>query len=398
MAINDVSTILNTIRATSSSAYQTAVPLATADNIADVGAAVLGLPSTVQNEFIYAANKIGLTLMSTTSYENPFLFLKKGKLEHGATIEDLFIEMAAPHEYISGTRMVESETPGVFEQQDVPDQYEIFKLMNKAGFYSTQSERQYAMTIHENDMRRAFLSPDGVGRFISMMYESVRSAENRDDYIMTVALMARQIEEALGEADWKGEVKLITLYNATLPLDESEQPIGAVTAATALNDMNFLKFVANQFKKWSNRLKFIRKDLNLAGVETHIPKEQQRIMMLSDIQADLDTNLFAWAYNENRLEIGGFDEIDAWYSIGADGTTPTPNSLPESINIKSLVAADSSKVLAVIYDPDMVKIYNKYRTSDVARNARGHYFNTFTTVADIYAASPFKNFVVFTLE
>jgi hypothetical protein len=382
MAINDVSTILNTIRATSSSAYQTAVPLATAANIADVGAAVLGLPSTVQNEFIYAANKIGLTLMSTTSYENPFLFLKKGKLEHGATIEDLFIEMAQPHEYVAGTRT--GDTP--------PDQFEIFKLMNEAGFYSTQSERQYAMTVHENDMRRAFLSPDGVGRFISMMYESVRSAENRDDYIMTVALMARQIEEALSDANWSGEVQLITLYNATVDVAD------AVTAADALYNMAFLRFVANQFKKWSNRLKFIRKDLNLAGVEAHIPKEQQRIMMLSDIQADLDTNLFAWAYNENRLEIGGFDEIDAWYSIGADGTTPTPNSLPESIDIKSLVAASSSKVLAVIYDPDMVKIYNKYRTSDVARNARGHYFNTFTTVADIYAASPFKNFVVFTLE
>lgn len=384
MSIKDVSTILNTIRATSSSAYQTAVPLATATNIVDVGKAVLGLPSTVQNEFIYAANKIGLTLMSTTSYENPFLFLKKGNLEYGMTIEDLFVEMAAPHEYIAGTR----------EGEEVPDQYEIFKLMNKAAFYATQLERQYGMTIHENDMRRAFLSPEGIGRFISMMYESVRSAENRDDYIMTVALMARQIEKALTEtpAVWKGEVKLITLFNATV--EEADQ----VTAANALSSKLFLTFMANQFKKWSNRLQFIRKDLNFAGVETFIPKSSQRIMMLSDIQADLDTNLFAWAYNEDRLQIGGFDQIDCWYSIGRDGTSPTPQSLPESISVKSLVAQGESKVLGVIYDPDMIKIYNKFRTGDVARNARGHYFNTFTTVADIYAASPFKNFVVFTLE
>jgi hypothetical protein len=391
MAISDVSVILNTIRATSSSAYQTAVPLATAENIVDVGKAVLGLPTTLQNEFIYAANKIGLTLIETTTYENPFMFLKKGKLEHGSTIEDLFIEMAKPHEYIAGTR----------EGDEVPDQYEIFKLINQAGFYSTQLERQYAMTVHDNDMRRAFLSASGVGRFLSAMYESVRSGENRDDYIMTVALMARQIEKALTEspAVWKGEVKLITLYNATLPLDESEPPvrIGAVTAETALQDKGFLQFMANQFKKWSNRLRFIRKDLNFAGVETHIPVENQRIMMLADIQADLDTNLFAWAYNEDRLQIGGFDQIDAWYSIGRNGAT-TPASLPESISVKSIVKQGESKVLGVIYDPEMVKIYNKHRTTDVSRNARGHYFNTFTTVADIYACSPFKNFVVFTLE
>ena len=126
-------------------------------------------------------------------------------------------------------------------------------------------------------------------------------------------------------------------------------------------------------------------------------------MMLADIQADLDTNLFAWAYNQDRLQIGGFDQIDAWYSIGyvSDAVVEPPAgavAFPESIKAKSLVKVGSSKTLAVIYDPDMIKIYNKVRTSDVARNARGHYFNTFTTIGDIYACSPFKNFVVFTLE
>ena len=383
MAIKDVSTILNTVRALSSSAYQTAVPLATAENIEDVGKAVLGLPSSVQNEFIYAVNKIVLTLIDSVTYENPFMFLKKGTLAEGSTIEDLFIEMAVPHEYVAGTRTGE----------DVPDQYEIFKLMNKAAFYATQLERQYGMTIHQNDMRRAFRSAGGVSSFISNMYNAVRSGENRDDYIMTVALMARQIEKALTEtpAVWKGEVKLITLYNATVEVADQ------VTAATALQDRGFLTFMANQFKKWSNRLTFIRKDLNFAGVENHLPAERQRIMMLADIQADLDTNLFAWAYNQERLQIGGFDKIDCWYTIGRDGAT-VPASYPESISVKSLVKQNASKVLAVIYDPDMLKIYNKYRTADVANNARGHYFNTFTTVADIYAASPFHNFVVFTLE
>lgn len=383
--MNDVSVILNQIRAMSSSAYQTAVPLATATNIEDVGTAVLGLPSTVQNEFLYAMNKIGLTLMETVSYENPFIFLKKGKLEYGQTIEDLFVEMAQPHEYIAGTRTGDT----------VPDQFEIFKLMNKAGFYSTQLERQYAMTIHENDMARAFHSAEGLGKFISAMYESVRSGENRDDYMMTVALIARQIEKALESLTWKGEVKLLTLYNATVTTP--------LTVDNCLQSKEFLTFVANQFKKWSNRLSFIRKELNFAGIETFIPKDRQRIMMLSDIQADLDTNLFAWAYNQDRLQIGGFDAIDAWYSIGhvtngiVEPATPAV-SFPESIKAKSLVKVGSSKTLAVIYDPDMVKIYNKVRTSDVARNARGHYFNTFTTIGDIYACSPFKNFVVFTLE
>lgn len=382
--IKDVSVILNAIRETASSAYQTAVPMATATNIQDVGKAVLGLPSSEKNEFINAVNKIGLTLIDTPAFENPFIFLRKGTLEYGSTIEDLFIEMARPHNYIAGTR----------EGDDIPDQFEIFKAINHAGFYSTQLERQYAQTYHEADMRRAFYSPEGLGRFIAGMAQAQASGENVDDYRMTVALMARQAEKAISETGHahKGRVKLITLYNATAKGTETP-----VTADNCMEDKDFLQFMSNQFKKWSNRLTHIRKDLNIAGVENFIPKASQRIMMLQDVQADLDTNLFAWAYNQNRLEIGGFDEIDSWYSIGADATTPTPTSMPESINVKSLVAT-STKVLAVIYDPNMIKIYNKFRIADTAKNARGHYYTTFTTVADIYAASPFTNFVVFTLD
>ena len=63
--------------------------------------------------------------------------------------------------------------------------------------------------------------------------------------------------------------------------------------------------------------------MNNAGVTNWIPKEQQRIMMLGDIQADIDTNLMAWAYNNNRLEIGAIDEIDECYSIGMPATGST---------------------------------------------------------------------------
>ena len=60
----DVSAILNIIRSTASSAYQDTVPLATADNITDVGVAVLTAPQPIKNEFMSnLVNKIGLTLI-----------------------------------------------------------------------------------------------------------------------------------------------------------------------------------------------------------------------------------------------------------------------------------------------------------------------------------------------
>jgi hypothetical protein len=375
-------TILNAIRATATDAYQSTVPLATAENFVHVGDAVLEAPEQIQNEFFNALlNKIGLQIFNDKEFGNPLLFLKKGTLEYGQTIEDIFVEMATPFDYITGTR--DGETP--------PDQFAINKAIVDTAFYYQILGRQYFKTIHEQDLKRAFTSADGLGRLVSAVMLSIKNGVNYDDYRMAIAIMARQIEASMYNSDWHGHIRLIRLYNATV--DEEEQ----VSVEDCLSNRKFLQFMSNQFKKWSNRLTKPRKDMNNAGVTNWIPKEQQRIMMLGDIQADIDTNLMAWAYNNNRLEIGAIDEIDAWYSIGMPATGSTVK--PDDIAVKGELGLDGEKpVVAVIYDPDMIKIYNKTNRMTSAINARGLYTNTFHTLEDIFACSPFHNFVVFSLS
>ena len=378
-------TTLNAIRATATSAYQDTVPIATMENIVDVGEAVLNAPDVITNEFISAlVNKIGLTLINSQEFGNPLLGLRKGHMEYGQTIEDIFVEMAEPHEYITGTR----------DEEDVPDQFEINKAITDTAFYYNILGRQYFKTIHEQDLKRAFRSENGLNEFISAIMMAIKNGENYDDYRMTIATMARQIETSVENEDWHGEINLLTLYNTAY--DEE------LTVDDALKDKEFLTFMSNQFKKWSNRLATPRRDLNNAGVINWIPKAQQRIMMLSDIQADIDTNLMAWAYNNQRLEIGAIDEIDAWYSIGADGTETPPDSIevsPDSIEVKGDLGLEGDNpVVGVIYNADMIKIYSKTRLMSSSYNARGNYYNVFSTFEDIFAASPFHNFVVFTLK
>ena len=135
LQVKDVSGFLNLARETSSNAYQELVPLSTAENIADVGQAVLGLAPALENEFIYAVNKIIKTLVDNMRFTNPLKHLKKGKLEYGATIEHLFVDIINSHPYVAGTRA---------DDESYPDPLEIFKVNNKSAFYHTQLERQYA--------------------------------------------------------------------------------------------------------------------------------------------------------------------------------------------------------------------------------------------------------------
>ena len=380
----DLSAVLNVIRNTASDAYQSTVPMATASNISDVGEAVLNAPTAIRNEFMSNLyNKIGLTLIDSPVVENDFSFLKKGTLEYGQTIEDLYVGLASAEPYITG--MSDGETP--------PDPFSIRKLPHYSAFYSTILSRQYHVTRHLTDLKKAFHNAGGLESFVAGMMNAMVSGENYDDMRATIGLIARQIEAAQTAENFNGVVHLITDFNARVSADEQ------VTAETAFNSRDFLQFFTNQLKKYSKRLRHLRSDLNIAGVDNVLPQSRQRIMMLEDITVDFETELLAWAYNGGNLQIGGVDEIDAWYSIGADHTTPVVS--PEDIEVKTTFTTaegGSTQCVALIYDQDMIKIYNKERIASEQANAKGNYWNMFMSLEDIYAASPYKNFVCFMLD
>lgn len=394
----DLSIVLNAIRSTSSSAYQNTVPLATATNITDVGAAVLNAPTVIRNEFMTNLyNKIGLSLVDSPLIENQFSFLKKGTLEFGQSIEDIYVGLAQGQEYVTGMK----------EGDPIPDQFSIKKLPSFTAIYSTILSRQYQVTRHLTDLKKAFHSGGGVESFVAAMMNALVSGENYDDMRATIALIARQIEEAQVESEannHKGTVHLLTEFNTmkgwTPDATTGDPHPEALTADTAFKSAEFLRFFTNSLKKHSKRMRHLRSDFNIAGVQQTLPQNRQRIMMLEDITVDFETELIAWAYNGDKFILDGVDEIDSWYSIGADHQSP-PTVSPEDIEVKATFTSattGSTQCAAVIYDPEMVKIYNKERIGSDAANAKGNYWNIFMSLEDIYAVSPFRNFVAFMLD
>lgn len=379
----DLSIVLNAIHATASSAYQTAIPLATADNIMDVGKAVLNAPTAIRNEFMSNLyNKVGLTLIDSPVVENNFAFLKKGVLEYGQMIEDIYVGLASADQYVTG----------MHDGDSYPDPFAIKKLPHYSAFYSTILSRQYQVTRHLTDLKKAFHTGGGVEQFVAGMMNAMVSRENYDDMRATIGLIARQVEAAQTAENFHGNVHLVTGYNTLYGK--------TLTADNCFTDKDFLTYFTNQLKKYSKRMRHLRTDLNIAGVEQILPQAKQRIMMLEDITVDFETQLLAWAYNQGNLQIGGVDEIDSWYSIGADHANP-PTVTPDDINIKATftnVTGGSTQCAAVIYDPDMVKIYNKERVASDQANAKGNYWNMFMSLEDILACSPYKNFVCFMLD
>ena len=93
--------ILNAIRNSATIDYRNYVPYATedGDSIRGIGAIIMDYPA-LQNEFLNALiGRIGLVIVASKSYQNPWSVFKKGVMEFGETVEELFVNIANVQNY-----------------------------------------------------------------------------------------------------------------------------------------------------------------------------------------------------------------------------------------------------------------------------------------------------------
>ena len=92
--------ILNVIRQNASYEYQSLVPTITkATEIPAVGEVLYGYPA-LANQFLNAlVNRIALVRVKSAVFNNAFKELKKGYLEFGETVEEVFVNIVKAREF-----------------------------------------------------------------------------------------------------------------------------------------------------------------------------------------------------------------------------------------------------------------------------------------------------------
>ena len=160
--------ILNVIRANASAEYQSLVPAVTqATEIPKVGEIICGYPA-LANQFIAAlVNRIALVRVTSKTYNNPYRDLKKGMINYGESIEEVFVNIAKAREFSA-----EKAEAREFKRT-IPDVRAAFHVMNWRV--------QYPVTIQEEDLARAFTSADGVTDLIARIVDSVYTAAEYDE-------------------------------------------------------------------------------------------------------------------------------------------------------------------------------------------------------------------------
>ena len=345
--------VLNAIRNSATINYRNYVPVAT-DNpevIRAIGQTIMDNPM-LQNEFLSAlVNRIGKVIISSKLYSNPWAVFKKGMLEFGEVIEDIFVELAKVYDYDASVAETE-----VFKRE-IPDV--------RSTFYVLNYQKLYKATIQERDLRKAFLSIDGVTNLIAKIVEAIYTSANYDEFLTMKYLIARRLLQGL-------------IY----PED--------VSSAGTMHDY------ASIFKGVSNELEFMGTKYNLAGVHTHSPKANQHIIINSKFDATMDVMVLATAFNMDKAEFMGRRHlVDSFGEMDLDRLDELFKDDPNYVKPSSAELTALDAIPAILVDEDFFVIVDNLLEFTEQYNGQGLYWNYFYHTWKTFAVSPYANAIVF---
>ena len=347
--------ILNVIRNNATVNYQNYVPEATSDaeSIREIGAIIMDNPQ-LQNEFLSAlVNRIGRVLITSKMYDNPWSMFKKGTLEFGETIEEIFVNIAKPFQF----------DPNVAEtnlfKREIPDVRSAFHIMNYQKYYKT--------TIQNDQLRQAFLSWQGITDLIAKIVDSMYTGANYDEFQTMKYMLAKHILNG-------------RMYPVTIP---------AVTEANMKSIVSTIKGVSNNYEFMSNKY-------NVAGVQNFSKKNDQYLLINSKFDATMDVEVLASAFNMDKAQFTGQRVlVDSFGSLDNErlnilfADDPTYTEISES----DLQALDA--IPCVLVDKEWFMIFDNFYNFTEQYNGEGLYWNYWYHVWKTFSVSPFANNALF---
>lgn len=269
----NVTAILNTIRANNSAMYQERVPELTQTNLEAVGVAITQYEA-ITNEFLSSlVNRVAFTQVSNRRWKNRLSILKKGGKPYGTDIEEIF------------TNPVSAVT---FNGSTTDDMLKVTKPDTKTVYYRMNRQDKYPVSISTPMLQKAFTSFGELEKFVGSIITAMYSGDEMDEYLLMRNLVSGSIAD--------GKVKTLTVdYTG----DET----------TSKDLVKLLKTLSTNFTFQSGEYNGYNV-LNASGITgktitpcvTWTPKENQVLLIRSDVDANTDVEVLAKAFNMDKTD------------------------------------------------------------------------------------------------
>lgn len=315
-----------------------------------------------RNAFINTVNLIGLTVIKRNGWDNPWEnFTNRGTLRYGQQIREIILDLCDVYDYNAkennDTRFLENAVPNV---------YNYMHEVNFQKFYeTTTSDEQLAMAFETEGGLFDFIE-----QAIGMLYESYKY----DKYIVDKYMLCRRILD--------GTMTSIKIDN--------------YDNLTPRQRVSFMKNV-------SNKLTFRSPNYNPAGIRKATNFDNQILIMNTDFEADMSTDVLATSYFRNEAEfktnmalIDGFNnhDVNRLKELLVDSYEEFTETELEAL----------AKIPAVIISNEWFMDY-VYAMNSESGLKETQFFNPstlknnhFLHVWSVFSTSPFENSVVFTSD
>lgn len=387
MALNakQIYTIVNEIA--SQAMGTTAITAVDNSSLIALGNTVLGSNETKNNFINTLTDRIGRTIVSYRAYHSHFPDFERDSIEWGNILQKLKIAMPEAEE---------DQSYNLVDGSSV-DQYKINKAKVEQLLFTTETPWQTHITVHLEQLEKAFLNANAMGTFISGMFGEV---QNRIELAME-NLSMNCVNNYIAELELASttspsrKIRLLTEYKDMTGVDHTTTPLNA------LDDEDFLKYFVRRVNSISTTMEYMTKGMfnsapDGSQVENnytrHTPKSEQNLMLFIDLVNALKTNVNSKSFNMEQVAIDiPFKTVPFWQSMD----TPT------DIEVKTASGSSSTVglVMGFLFDREALGTFKKkYKSLTSPVNAAGQYYNVFYHMITMYFNDLTENAVFFTLE
>lgn len=330
------------------------------ESIAPIGKIILS-NQRYKNAFINTVNLIGLTIIKRNGWDNPWKFTKRGTLRFGQQIRELILDLCNVYDYNANFSDKDK-----FLDTVVPNVFNVIHEVNFQKFYqTTTSDAQLAMAF---DTEGGLF--DFIDEAISMLYESLKY----DTYLVDKYMLCRRIVD--------GTVTSVK-----------------ITDYATLTPRQRVAFMKN----YSNKMTFRSPNYNPAGVRKATRFEDQILIMNTEMEADMSTDVLATSYFRNDAEFksnlalcDSFSETDSARLSELLGDAYTAFTSDEKTALAKIPAVIVSREWFMDYDYALdnasgMKQTEFYNPTTLENNHFLHAWRVFST-------SPFEQAIVFTSD
>lgn len=316
-----------------------------------------------RNQFLnQLVNRIARVIISSRLYRNPWSPFKKGYLEMGETVEEIFVQMAKVEQYDPTL-----DGAGVFKRR-IPDV--------RARFHSMNYQKKYVVTVSRTQLKTAFLSWDGVTDLLSKIIESIYSGANLDEFIMMKYLCASAI--------LNNRTATKTVLPATL---QNSDELMSVMRELALD------------------VQTVSSEYNEAGVDTYTDPQYLYVIMTNQFSSKVDVGSLARAFNLEYVNfIGHTVGIKSFAFNGTEERRaidllypPEMGSQPDHLFTDEQVKLLKS-VSALAVDINWFMILDNFEDMLSIQDPDALSWNYFYHVWKTFSISPYANAIALTTE